>query len=64
MILTPEEAKKKLCCNARNSECSNLRCRADECMAWKWDLIEVAGSNKLIPKYVRGERGYCGLVHR
>lgn len=65
MILTPEEALTRQCCQ-RESQCI-----ADACMAWRQHFVAAPvprpakGFNlmNMLPRPEPSGRGYCGLVY-
>lgn len=66
MVLTPDEAANKVCCNETSSmkKCLTLRC-----MAWKehFKTIETeqpcrAGPPVIVRTHVLDGKGYCGLT--
>jgi len=76
MILTAEEAKKKICAVrqrterivfCRGTECMSWRCEDPTCLCSKCDTRYVSGT-KTCPNCEVGtrpeERGFCGLAGR
>lgn len=66
MVLTPEEAANKVCCN----EISSMKkCLTFRCMAWKEYLIPDPNkvNNHMGPPntiMIRSGKGYCGLTQK
>lgn len=54
MLMTEEEAKKKVCCQAMSR--GYTHCVASDCMAWRWGGFGPPSA----PPSAR--RGYCGLA--
>lgn len=63
MILTPAEARKRLCCQRESL------CEADHCMAWRQHFViePVPASHQwpvpMPPRPKPTDKGYCGLAY-
>lgn len=78
MILTPEEAKTKMCplsfnradvAADRTSHAPDFwNCSADGCMAWRWQHAASHDNPSRVPgagkTVVKTERGWCGMGHK
>lgn len=69
MLLTPGDAKSKMCpqsFNLDNRHGGATACCADECMAWRWQHSLSVDNPTRVPGHGRQEitteRGYCGLA--
>jgi hypothetical protein len=60
MLLTEKEAKKKECPQIApvNVHDHWVKCRASECMAWRWAVVK----NHMEERPQNERFGYCGLA--